>query len=307
MFVDVGSVGVNCLKWRNYHATKIQNSYRHFLKCDRDSEDKSKIRIFQQSKKRAKNIYIPSPIDPIYRCSYDEKYRIRIVEWENMKAHVWHFNILTLVNWINHSKTWINPMTNCLFKNRSILYIVSSLKKIKTNRKIKINVRLNRMEDGYRLLKFTNDINTLFATIEDNNEDDNYEFLKINSDNSDFLFYLDEYIDIVVVVNNEHKICPLNPLHYAIIKGNKNIVHNLIYYGSNIEKTCGGKGFTPLHLTALTNNWDIASLLIMYGADTTKKCNYGANNEPSSIYDICNILGHQKYLDNLNSIIKISG
>ena len=47
MLNDVGSVGVNCLKWRNYHATKIQTSYRHFLKCDRDSEDKSKIRIFR--------------------------------------------------------------------------------------------------------------------------------------------------------------------------------------------------------------------------------------------------------------------
>lgn len=307
MLNNVGKVGVNCLKWRNYHATKIQNSYRHFLKCDRDEEDKSKISIFQPNKKRAKNIYIKSPIDPIYRCSYDEKYRIRIVEWENKKAHVWQFNILTLVSWINHSKSWINPMTNCLFKNRTILFIVSSLKKIKTNRKIKINVRLNRMEEGYRLLKFTNDINTLFATIEDNNEDDNYEFLKINSDSGDFSFYLDEYIDIVVVVNNEHKICPLNALHYAIIKGNKNIVHNLIYYGSNIEKTCGGNGFTPLHLTALMNNWEIASLLIMYGADTMKKCNYGPNNTPSTISDICNILGHQKYIDNLNSIIKISG
>ena len=143
MLNNVGK-GVNCLKWRNYHATKIQNSYRHFLKCDRDSEDKSKISIFRQNKKRAKNIYIPSPIDPIYRCSYDEKYRIRIVEWENKKAHIWHFNILTLVSWINHSKSWINPMTNCLFKNRTILFIVSSLKKIKTNRKIKINVRLNQ-------------------------------------------------------------------------------------------------------------------------------------------------------------------
>jgi hypothetical protein len=163
------------------------------------------------------------------------------------------------------------------------------------------------MEEGYRLLKFTNDINTLFATIEDNSEDDNYEFLKINSDSGDFSFYLDEYIDIMVVVNNEHKICPLNALHYAIIKGNKNIVHNLIYYGSNIEKTCGGNGFTPLHLTALINNWEIASLLIMYGADTTKKCNYGSDNTSSTIYDICNILGHQKYIDNLNGIIKISG
>ena len=187
MFENIG-VGVNCLKGRNYFATKIQRSFRHFLKCDRDINDKSKISVLKPNKKRAKNIYISSPIDPIYRCSYDEKYRIRIVEWDNKKAHIWHFNILTLISWINHSKSGINPMTNCLFKNRSILYIVSSLKNIKTNRKIKINVRLNRMEKDYCLLKFTNDINTLFATIEDNNEDDNYEFLKINSDNSDFLF-----------------------------------------------------------------------------------------------------------------------
>lgn len=300
MFNNVGG-GVDCLKWRNYFATKIQRSFRHFLKCDRDSENKSKIRIFRPNKKRAKNIYIPSPIDPIYHCSYDEKYRIRIVEWENKKAYVWHFNISTLISWINHSKSWINPMTNCLFKNKSILHIVSS-----TNRKIKTRVRLNRMETDYCFLKFTNDINTLVATIEDNNEDDNYEFLKINSDIGDFSFYLDEYIDIMVMIN-EYKICPLNPLHYAIIKGNKNIVHNLIYYGSNIEKKCGGNGFTPLHLTALLNNWEIASLLIMYGADTTIKCNYGPNNTPSTINNICNILGHQKYIDNLNSIIKISG
>lgn len=300
MLNNVGKVGINCLKWRNYHATKIQNSYRHFLKCDRDVDDKSKIRILRPNKKRARNIYICSPIDPIYRCSYDEKYRIRIVEWNNNKSHIWHFNILTLISWINHSKSWINPMTNCLFKNRTILYIVSS-----TNRKIKIRVRLNRMEKDYCLLKFTNDINTLIATIEDNNEDDNYEFLKINSDIGDFSFYLDEYIDTMVMIN-EYKICPLNPLHYAIIKGNKNIVHNLIYYGSNIEKTCGGNGFTPLHLTALLNNWEIASLLIMYGADTTKKCNYGPNNTPSTVYDICNMLDNKKYIDNLNNL-KISG
>ena len=297
--------GIDCLKWRNYFATKIQNNFRHFLKCERDSIDKSKISVIIPSKKRAKNILIPSPIDPIYRCSYDEKYRVRIVEWDNKKVHIWHFNILTLVSWINHSKSWINPMTNCLFKNRSILYIVSFLKKIKTNRKIKINIRLNRMEEGYRLLKFTNDINTLLTTIDENNEDDNYEFLKINSEIGDLSFHLDEYIDIVITIN-DNKICPLNALHYAIIKGNKNIVHNLIYYGCNIEKPCGGNGFTPLHLTALMNNWEIASLLIMYGADTTKKCNYGPNNTALTVYDICNVLGNTKYIEHINGI-KISG
>ena len=305
MFENVG-VGVDYLKWRNYFATKIQRCFRYYLKCDRDIECKSKIRVLKHNKKRAKNIYIFSPIDPIYRCSYDEKYRIRIVEWDNKNAYIWHFNILTLISWINHSKSWINPMTNCLFKNRSILYIVSFLKKMKTNRKIKIRIRLNRMEAGYRLLKFTNDINILLGTIDENNEDDNYEFLKINNEIGDLSFHLDEYIDIVITIN-DNKICPLNALHYAIIKGNKNIVHNLIYYGCDIEKPCGGNGFTPLHLTALTNNWEIASLLIMYGADTTKKCNYGPNNTPSTIYDICNILGNTKYIDNLNSIIKISG
>ena len=272
--------GVDCLKWRNYFATKIQNSFRHFLKCERDSVDKSKVRVNIPNKKRAKNILVPSPIDPIYRCSYDEKYRIRIVEWDNKRAHIWHFNILTLVSWINHSKSWINPMTNCLFKNRSILYIVSFLKKMKTNRKIKISIRLNRMEAGYRLLKFTNDINTLLGTIDENN-------------------------DIVITIN-DNKICPLNALHYAIIKGNKNIVHNLIYYGCDIEKPCGGNGFTPLHLTALTNNWEIASLLIMYGADTMKKCNYGPNNSALTVYDICHILGNMKYIEYINGI-KISG
>jgi len=297
--------GVDCLKWKNYYSTKIQNSFRHFLKCDRDSVDKSKIRINIPNKKRAKNIFVSSPIDPIYRCSYDEKYRIRIVEWDNKKAHIWHFNILTLVSWINHSKSWINPMTNCLFKNKSILYIVSFLKKMKTNRKIKISIRLNRMEDGYRLLKFTNDINTLLETIDENNEDDNYEFLKINSEIGDLSFHLDEYIDIVITVN-DNKICPLNSLHYAIIKGNKNIVHNLIYYGCNIEKPCGGNGFTPLHLTALMNNWEIASLLIMYGADTMKKCNYGPNNAALTVYDICHVLGNTKYIEHINGI-KISG
>lgn len=56
MFENVG-VGINCLKGRNYFATKIQRSFRHFLKCDRDSEDKSKISVLKPNKKRAK-IYI---------------------------------------------------------------------------------------------------------------------------------------------------------------------------------------------------------------------------------------------------------
>ncbi len=33
----------------------------------------------------------------------------------------------------------------------------------------------------------------------------------------------------------------------------------------------------------------------------------GVNAALVTIYDLCNILGHQKYIDNLNSIIKISG
>ena len=56
MFNNVGG-GVDCLKWRNYFATKIQRSFRHFLKCDRDIEKKVKF-VYLDRIKRERRIYI---------------------------------------------------------------------------------------------------------------------------------------------------------------------------------------------------------------------------------------------------------
>ena len=294
------------IKYKNYFATIIQNGYRRYLKCDRDNNNKTKISINVAGRLRKKNIYISSPIDPIYQFAFNEKYRLRIVEWDlkYKKPAIWHFNILTLLTWINKSKNWINPITNCLFKNISIIRIVEFINLLKIKRKIKTNICYNRMEPGYRLIMFKNDINTLINTIYDNNEDDNYEFLKMNLNINSLTFNIDEYVNLDIYLGN-YKLSPLTALHYAIIRGNKNIVHNLIYYGSDIEKTCGDNNYTPLHLSAILNKLEIGSIILMYGADIDKKCKYGPDNILMTAYDICVYLNHNAYIDYCG--IKVSG
>lgn len=134
--------------WNNYQATKIQNFYRTFIKCDRDKTALCKIKIVSNHKR--KYLEIPSPIDPIYRIPYEEKNHIRITEWIDVKKPiVWHFNILSLIDWLNTAKKWTNPMTNCLFMNKSIDRIMEFIDKNSVRKKIKIKIEYNKNEPTF--------------------------------------------------------------------------------------------------------------------------------------------------------------
>ena len=111
--------------WKNFHATIIQNCYRHYLKCERDPGSTCKVKMIKGGKR--KYVEIKSPMDPIYKEGYDEKHRIRIVEWgpSMKKGSVWHFNINSLIMWLNQCMKWTNPLTNISFRNKSINLIIS--------------------------------------------------------------------------------------------------------------------------------------------------------------------------------------
>jgi len=129
-------------------------------------------------------------------------------------------------------------------------------------------------------------------SIEENSDEDSFNLLNNNYDKivSDY-FKIDENINKSIVVNGE-TISPVGVLHYAISKKNKNVVHNLLYYGCNFEKKCGG--YSPIHLAAIWNLPEIGKLLKMYGASMEEECLYGG--EMASIFEICNQLGHYDFI-----------
>jgi len=62
------------------------------------------------------------------------------------------------------------------------------------------------------------------------------------------------------------------PLHFASIRGNKEIVEILVNNGAEINATndtCG----TPLHISAEYGHFQIVESLLVFGADTNAKDN----------------------------------
>lgn len=284
--------------WENFKATVIQNFYRRFIKCSRDNTTTCKIKI-ENSNKR-KYIEIPCPIDPLYRIPYDEKYHIRLVEWHQKmkKPCVWHFNIQTLIDWLNINKEWINPMTNCLFLNRTIDKIIGFINERNIKKKLKIKTIYNYKEQ--KKLKTINNydgkiyVDLLIKSIEENSEKDCFNLLNNNYDKieTDY-FKIDSDIEKTIEIINE-KITPISALHYAIFKKNRDIAHHLMYFGSNLEKKCGQSGYTALHLAAILNLPEIGILIKMYGGNINEECIF--EGKASTIFDICDKLGHNDFI-----------
>lgn len=287
--------------WENYKATVIQNFYRRFIKCSRDYKTLCKIKI--ESAKKRKYKEIPSPIDPLYRIPYDEKYHFRLVEWHinTKKPCIWHFNIITLIDWINVSKGWINPMTNCLFLNNSIDNIIKFTNSLNTKKKIKIKPIYNSKEPAIKKALHQEQsengtiyMDLLIKSVMEGNETDcfnllNNNYSKIESD----YFKIDSDIHKIIEINNE-EIYPVGILHYATFLKNKDIVHHLLYFGCNLEKKVGKNGYTALHLAAILNLPEIGGLIKMYGGNINSECIY--NGETSTIFDICDKLKHYDFI-----------
>ena len=296
--------------WENYGAGKLQNFYRKFIKCEREAGSLSKVRIFKDGKKRT--ISIKNPIDPLYRFPYPEKYRIRIVEkpFGTKKYNVWHFNINSLIQWLNVSKEWINPLTNCLFLNATQDKIKKFTEQNKTRRKLKIKVKYNKNEKGYvkKKLKPLTYVSTtmgkwmeLINYVKNSDNKDCFNFLNkyyylIENDKMD----LDADINYEITINNEI-INSVGLLHIAINNGDIDMLNQLIYFGCNMSKKCGEKGYTPLHLCAILNNIEMAKILIQYGVSLEETCIF--ENSICTIFEICEKIKHYKFIDNLLSLI----
>ena len=282
--------------WENFWAVVIQNFYKKFVKCERDKQEKTKIRILRNHK--TKIIEIPSPIDPLYRIPYDEKYHFRLVEWNNNKAAIWHFNIKSLIEWLNISKDWINPMTNCVFQNKSVIKIIDYANKNHLQKKLKLRANFNVIEkkEVKSVPQVTGEVylDLLVKSIDENNESDCFNILNNNYDKieSDY-FKIDNNIDKSITINDD-LITPIGVIHYAIMKNNKDILHHLLYYGCNINKTCGKGKYTAMHLAAIMNRVEMGKLLKMYGSDIMLECNYKGSD--STIFDICDDLGHKEFV-----------
>ena len=287
--------------WKNYHATIIQNFYKHFIKCDRDPQTTTKIKSISNQKR--KYIEIPSPIDPIYRTPYEEKYHFKLIEWpiNAKKACVWHFNIISLIEWLNTSKEWINPMTNLSFLNSSINKILKFVEVNNIKKKLKIKPKFNPNEK--KIIKEKSEphsqiyLQLLIKCIIESNENDCFNLLNNNYDKieSDY-FKIDEYVNKEIEIPGE-KISPISPIHLAIAMNNKNIVHHLLYYGCDLEKKCGKGKYTPLHLAGIYGYGEIGKLIKIYGGNLMAECNFGG--KMMNIFDICDNLSHENFVMNL--------
>ncbi len=293
--------------WKNFQATVIQNFYRRFIKCSRDSNTLCKIRNTINNKR--KYINISSPIDPIYRTAYDEKHHIRLVEWphNSRKPCVWHFNILSLIEWLNVSKVWNNPMTNCLFLNKTIDLIIDFINRNQIRRKLKIPAIYNQNEPKGKKMnvvvaKKINGklyLDLLLKLVVENEEEECFKLLHNNYDKiSKDYFKIDDDVEMTITINNE-KIERVGILHLAVYLGRIEIVNHLCYFGCDLEKKIGQQGYTALHLAAIMNNVAMGQLLKNYGADMMKECKIWG--EMMMIFDICDRMGYN------NFIVKILG
>lgn len=294
---------------KNYSAVKLQSFYKKFIKCDRDDEEISKIKVVvcNNGKSRNRIKKIKSPIDPIYRIPYDEKYRIRIIEkpYGERRYNVWHFNINSLIEWLNVAKEWINPMTNCLFLNKTQDNIFDFIEHNRTKRKLRIKKIYNRNEKGYRKKKYNpvsyvstgiDKLSMLLKYVKESDEKNCFNFLEKNyqliEDNK---LDLDSDINETIFLDNfSSSINPVGLLHLAVAGGNKSIVSQLIYYGCNINKKCGDYGFNVMHLCAILDNIGMAKLLLQFGMTLDDVC--VIDDDFCSVFEICEILQHYDFL-----------
>jgi len=286
---------------------KLQSFYKKFIKCERDPESSSKIKINQNGKRGI--ILVKNPVDPLYKIPYLEKYRIRIIEkpYGQKQYNVWHFDINSLIQWLNTCKEWMNPLTNCLFLNATQDFVLNFLEINKVKRKLKISKNYNKKEAGYikkKKMKVMSYVNTnmelfgkLVGYVKNMEEDNCYNFLQSNynlieKDLIDLNADINEVFNLDII---EEKIETMGLLHLAVLKGSKEIVNQLIYFGCNMDKRCGNNGYNVLHLCAIMNNIEIAKLLIQYGMPINDTCIF--MDDICSVFEICDFLGNYEFVN----------
>jgi len=305
--------------WENYWAYIIQQFYKRFIKCERSNEHLTKIKqniLFQTKsgtiKRKNKVQLVASPVDPLYRIPYNEKNKLRIVEWHyNVKKPcVWHFNIFSLIEWLNTCKSWINPMTNCEFLNKSRDIIFNYVTK-HSIKKLKLAATYNVFEPGYKKKIVIKKIlpektsgnpymELLIKSIDSKNNVDCKNLLHNNYDKieNDHL-NLNESINRFITVNYEI-VSPIGVLHMAIMNEDIENVLNLIYYGCNIEKECGINNYRPIHLAAIINNIEIGKILKFHGAQLDASCWYEGSQ--CTVFDICEMNENYEFINEILSI-----
>jgi len=252
---------------------KLQSFYKKFIKCERDPESSSKIKINQNGKRGI--ILVKNPVDPLYKIPYLEKYRIRIIEK--------------------------------LFLNATQDFVLNFLEINKVKRKLKISKNYNKKEAGYikkKKMKVMSYVNTnmelfgkLVGYVKNMEEDNCYNFLQSNynlieKDLIDLNADINEVFNLDII---EEKIETMGLLHLAVLKGSKEIVNQLIYFGCNMDKRCGNNGYNVLHLCAIMNNIEIAKLLIQYGMPINDTCIF--MDDICSVFEICDFLGNYEFVN----------
>lgn len=295
--------------WRHYFATKIQNAYRKYLKVERDSVNHCKIKVKVivrlrngELSMKKRGVEVGCPLDPIYREAYKESKRFRLVEWNGRKASVWHFNINTLVDWLNVSKKWINPLTNCLFMNRSIDRILLYLERNGIGR-LKIKPIYNENEKPVvikvkKLLGNSKEILKMEKYIEEGDEKGFEDYLKKNywKIESDMINLNESLLKEIYVEEIGEKLGKLGLLHLVVLRGNMEMLVSLLYYGVSLEKRTR-EGYTAFHLSGMLGNGEVGRLLRMYGANVESMCKF--RGKDVDILGICEEMGDYKFMENL--------
>lgn len=273
---------INSLKERR--ATRIiKEFYKTYVHCKRVNVDG-----------------LLKPIDPIYHIPFDDKFRLRLIHiykcnktGKNIST-VFHFNIVTLVEWINTVKKYTNPLTNLNFTDNQI----NLIKKISNDNKLKIFEKKKCTCEHcqpkqpppppkelklFELLlndKFDETVDMLLKNHE-NIQNDNFNLNIINDKDMTFthLFTKNE-----IEASNSLTINNYTLLHLCIIKNKVDIIDLLLMLGiklNSIKST-----ISLLHLTVIFNLPVVAKQLIFLGEDLNQKCVLQLGDETNLNIDV---------------------
>ena len=286
--------------FENYHAVKLQNFYKRFVKIERDETEYYLIKrkIPYQTKKgvlKTKTLSnkVFKPIDPLYRIPFNEKNVIRLIEY-NKKYAVFYFNIITLIKWLNQCKKWINPLTNCAFLNSSREKII---KYCETHKTPNLRLKYSRNKNEKEKLSQENFQQEIITHI---NNKDIYRIGKLMSKYLVEIQSKNITLDFKVESNiynelTKEYLTSIHLIHYVILKGNYTIFSILFNYFEDLDCLTYPGYYTPLHLTAFNNQKYIASKLKDGGCEINATCQFQEKDEVS-IFELCDILGNNEFI-----------
>lgn len=268
--------------FENYFASKIQQFYKKFIKCDRSGD----------SFCRFKNKRIRCPIDPLYRVPYKEARRIKIIEYDRKYRiyNVWHFNIFSLIDWLNKCKRWTNPLTNCNFSIKSQHLIKYFIEKNEIKRRLVLIPKKRKLRP-MSFVEDNNKIGTLIKYVKNNDGANCTKFINEHK-NIDLNADLDEYISV-----DNHIIAPIGFIHLIVERGFIDLLDIFVGNGCNVNKKAGPNSYSALHLCAIMNKLEIGKKLLNFGADIETYCYY--NGEITSLFDLCDKIKHYNFLEGI--------